>query len=178
MTNHIKNFELDFETGGKDAARTRTQGCVRYVAQASQPAGSRSFPAPCFSRRAKPGASTLAACRNIPCTPAVSLLKLFPSAANRTTYRNPVCVRPLFRASPCFEKTQNKAFGFTLKRNQLVGVRRVATPIETTVFDLMARLIGRQKTNLPRRFLRENAGAKTPNTILTLKGRTQRQENE
>ena len=131
---------LHFETGGKDAARTRTQGCVRYVAQASQPAGSRGFPAPCFSRRAKPGASTLAACRNIPCTPAVSLLKLFPSAANRTTYRNPVCVRPLFRASPCFEKTQNKAFGFTLKRNQLVGVRRVATPIETTVFDLMARL--------------------------------------
>ena len=43
-------------TGGKDAARTRGQGCPRYgVAQASLPAGSRSFPAPCcqpdFSNR-------------------------------------------------------------------------------------------------------------------------------
>src|ERR1041385_4754513 len=110
--------------------------------------------------------STVAARRNIPCTPGVSLLILSARAAQCMADHIRVRPHPLFRASPCFEKTRNRAFGFALKRNQLVGVRADAAPRNTTVFDPMVMQLVSRKKNLPRRFLRENAGAKTPNTIL------------
>src|SRR5436189_204468 len=115
---------------------------------------------------------------NIPCTRGASLLKPSTRAAQCMADRDRVRPHPLFRASPCFEKKLNRAFGFALKRNQLVGVRAGDAPTETTVFDLMVTQFVSRKKNLPRRFLRENAGAKTTNTNLKSKGRAPRQENE
>src|ERR1041385_1064492 len=107
---------------------------------------------------AKQSIFTVGARVNNPCTRRRSLLKISARAAQCVADRNRVRPHPLFQSSSCFEKTRNKAFGFALKRNQLVGVRASDAPTETTVFDLVVMQFVSRKKNLPRRFLRENAG--------------------
>lgn len=107
----------------------------------------------------------------IPCQAVNSLLITFQRAAECTASRDPVSLRLLFTASPTFDTATKAAQSIVQNRNQLVGVYAIATPTEATIFDPMVMQTGSLKTNLPRRFLRENSGAITPNSILNPKGR-------
>ena len=107
---------------------------------------------------------SLAAWMNIPCTPGGSLLKLSPRATDGAADRNPIKPFSIFQASPFFDTARKAARAFMLEPNQLVGVDAVVTPTEATFFDLTVMQTDNLKTNLPRRFLRENSDAKIPNT--------------
>jgi hypothetical protein len=119
-----------------------------------------------------------AAVRNIPCTGGGSLLELFLRVADGVTDLDPVSLPSLIQASPFFDTARTVARAFLRKWNQLVGVRAVVTPTEATILDQMVRPSDSQQTNLPRRFLRENAGANIPKPFLKLKGRESRQTHE
>ena len=90
----------------------------------------------------------------------------------------PVSSLSLSQASPFFDTARDAAWALLPKWNPLVGGQAVVTPTAATIFNPMARPSDNQQTNLPRRFLRENAGAKIPNPFLKLKGRASRQAHE
>jgi len=107
-----------------------------------------------------------------------TLLITSSRAAKCTVSRKPVGPSALFTASPIFGTAIEAAQPIVQNRNQLVGVYAVNTPMAATSFDLMVMQTVSRKNNLPRRFLRENAGAKTQTPCLKPKGRQQRQTNE
>ncbi len=119
-----------------------------------------------------------AECRNIPCTTGSSLLKLSARAAYGTADFYPVQATSLFEASPFFDTARDAAKALLPKWNQLVGVPAVVTPTAPIIYDPMVTQSDNQQTNLPRRFLRENAGAIISNPLLKSKGRESRQAHE
>lgn len=96
-----------------------------------------------------------------PCAAVNSLLITWLRAAGRLTGRTSGDPTPLFRASSILDRPLRGAQSFEAKPNQLVGVCAAKTPIEMTFFGTMVRQITNQMTNLRRRFLRKNAGART-----------------
>lgn len=106
-----------------------------------------------------------------PCAIVNSLLITSLRAAECTASRRPVELPTLFRASPCFGNA-NKTGGIHWAKAESIswGVPN-AYPNRTDTFRLMVMQSGNQMTNLPRRFLRENAGAKTLKSKPQVKGR-------
>lgn len=106
-----------------------------------------------------------------PCTVVNSLLITFPRAAECTASRSPVELPSLFRASPCFENARKTGVIHWAEPESISWGVQCGNPNRNDTFRVMVRLDGNQTTNLPRRFLRENAGAKTLKSNPQVKGR-------
>ena len=88
------------------------------------------------------------------------------------------CVRTFFQASPFFEIVKKNGEKLCAKVKSISRGAPDGDPNGDDNFDPVVMQTENQKTNLPRRFLRENAVAKTFNTNLKTKRRESRQPNE
>ena len=106
------------------------------------------------------------------------MLELVSRAADGRDFQEPVCVRAYFRASHFFEIVKKNGEKPWAKVKSISRGALDGDPNGDDNFDQMVMQTENQKTNLRRRFLRENAVAKTFNTNLKTKGRESRQPNE
>ena len=116
--------------------------------------------------------------RFLPCAAGASLLEHLSRATDGREFQESACVRAFFRASPFFETVKKNGEKLCAKVKSISRGVPGGDPNGDDNFDRMVMHTENQKTNLPRRFLRENAVAKTFNTNLKTKGRESRQPNE
>jgi hypothetical protein len=102
--------------------------------------------------------------RFIPCTVVNSLLITSLRAAECTASRRSVDLPPLFQASPSFDNARKTGVIRWARPESISWGVPDAHPNRDDTFDSMVMQTGSQTTNLPRRFLRENAGAKNTQT--------------
>lgn len=99
-----------------------------------------------------------------PCTLGNSLLITSLRAAECTASRRSVDLLPLFHASPSLENARKTGVIHWARPESISWGVPGAHPNRTDTFDSMVMRTGNQTTNLLRRFLRKNAGAKYTQT--------------